>query len=119
MLSDSPNPLESGRLFEQWFIQEVRCLNDYADKDFRLSFWRTSHGAEVDLVIERAGKILGAYECKSTANISAADLTGLRSFSQTHPNIPLHIVAPVREPRKIGAVSILSPLDALAQIRSL
>jgi predicted AAA+ superfamily ATPase len=118
MLSAPPSPIERGRLFEQWFVQEVNRLNDYGDKDLRLSFWRTSHGAEVDLLVERAGKILGAYECKSTAGVSAADLTGLKAFSERHPKTPLYLVAPVKEPRKIGNVTILSPYDALAAIES-
>ncbi len=118
MLSAPPSPIERGRLFEQWFVQEVNRVNDYGDKDFRLSFWRTSHGAEVDLLVERAGKILGAFECKSTPNISAADLTGLRAFSEVHPKTPLHVVAPVKEPRKIGNVTTIPPHDALEIIES-
>jgi uncharacterized protein len=117
-LSAPPSPIERGRLFEQWFIQEVHRLNDYGDKDFRLSFWRTSHGAEVDLLVERAGEILGAFECKSTPNVSAADLTGLRAFSETYPKTPLYVVVPAKEPRKIGDVTTLSPHHALAIIES-
>jgi uncharacterized protein len=118
MLASPPSPIERGRLFEQWFVQEVHRLNDYGDKDFKLSFWRTSHGAEVDLIVERAGKILGAFECKSSAAVSAADLTGLKAFSETHSKTPLCVVAPVKEPRKIGEISILSPQDALSVIES-
>lgn len=118
MLSAPPGPLERGRLFEQWFIQEVRRLNDYGDLDLRLSFWRTSHGAEVDLIVERAGKIIGAYECKSAAGVSAADLTGLKAFGETHPKVPLYAVAPAKEPRKIGDITILPPQNALAAIEA-
>ncbi|MBI5525031.1 MAG: ATP-binding protein [Deltaproteobacteria bacterium] len=115
-LPAAPNPAERGRLFEQWFIQEVNRLNDYGDKDWMLSFWRTSHGAEVDLLIERAGRIIAAFESKSTPNISAADLSGLKAFSETHANVPLFVAAPVKAPRKIGDVTILDPLEALAML---
>ena len=118
MLASPPSPMERGRLFEQWFVQEVNRLNDYGDKDLKLSFWRTSHGAEVDLIVERAGKILGAFECKSTATVSAADLTGLKAFSETHSKTPLYVVATVKEPRKIGEITVLSPKDAMAVIES-
>jgi predicted AAA+ superfamily ATPase len=115
-LSAPPAPPERGRLFEQWFVQEAARLNDYAEKEWRLSFWRTSHGAEVDLVVQRAGRVLGAFECKSTAAVAAADLTGLRSFGETHPGVPLFVVAPVKAPRRIGDVLVLPPLHALGML---
>lgn len=119
MLASPPSPLERGRLFEQWFIQEVNRINDYGDKDLKLSFWRTSHGAEVDLVVERARKIIGAFECKCTTAVSAADLTGLKAFSKTHPNVPLYVVATVKEPMKIDEITVFSPQDAIAMLESL
>ncbi len=115
-LAAPPGAIERGRLFEQWFVQEVHRLNDYLDKDFRLSFWRTSHGAEVDLVVERAGEAPAAFECKSSAGIGAADLTGLKAFQNMVPGARLHLVAPVKEPRRIGDVAVLPPLPALRMI---
>ena len=43
---------QKGQLFETWVGQELmhRCL--YAGRAYRLSFWRTAHGAEVDYVLE-------------------------------------------------------------------
>jgi hypothetical protein len=66
--------------------------------------------------VERAGKVLGAFKCKSTPNVSAADLTGLKAFSEMHANVPLHVVAPVKASRKIGDVTVLPPLQALTTI---
>jgi len=73
-------------------------------------------GAEVDLLVERARKVLVVFECKSTPNVSAANLTGLKAFSETHTNVPLHLVAPVKAPRKIGDVTLLPPLQALTMM---
>jgi len=61
------------------------------------------------LPVERAGEILGAFECKSTANVSSADLTGLKAFGEAYPKTSLYVVAPEKEPRKIGDVTIVSP----------
>jgi predicted AAA+ superfamily ATPase len=118
-LRDPPGPLERGRLFEQWFIQEVRRLNEYREKDFILSFWRTSHGAEVDLLVERAGRILCAVECKHGSSVSAADLSGLRSFLADHPDVPGFVAAPVRARRKIGDVIVEPPKDVLSFLEDL
>ena len=52
-LRDQPTSLELRHLFEQWMIQEVLRINAYQQKDWKINFWRTSHGAEVDLLISR------------------------------------------------------------------
>ncbi|MDD5309190.1 MAG: AAA family ATPase [Deltaproteobacteria bacterium] len=112
-LRGGPSPLEEGRLFEQWFIQEVHRLNQYETKDFKLSFWRTSHGAEVDLLVESGGRIAFAIECKHKKSIGKADLTGLAAFHDTFPKVPCYLVAPLRERQKIGFVEAIPPLDML------
>lgn len=118
-LGANPSLIERGRLFEQWFVQEVVRLNDYEQKDFRLSFWRTSHGAEVDLIIEKTRKILCAIEIKSSENISSADLSGLNSFLITNPSVPAYVAAPVKTARKIGNVIISTPMDVLNFLKTL
>ena len=45
-LQDRPHPAEKRRLFEQWVIQELMRINEYEQKDWKFSFWRTAHGAE-------------------------------------------------------------------------
>jgi predicted AAA+ superfamily ATPase len=40
--------------------------DDYQQKAWKFYFWRTSHGAEVDLLISRGTKLLYAIECKFT-----------------------------------------------------
>ena len=55
-----------GRAFEHFFIQQVKALNDYLEKDFQLSYLRTKDDNEVDLVISRPGKNPLFIEIKST-----------------------------------------------------
>jgi predicted AAA+ superfamily ATPase len=112
-LKDPPTPYEKCRLFEQWFIQEVARLNDYFQNDWKLSFWRTAHGAEVDLLISRGKKILCAIECKSTPHPATADLSGLRAFHESYPNVPVYLVAPVKKALRLDRVSVLPPLKIL------
>ena len=79
------SPIERGRLFEQWIMQEVRRVNDYFRKDLKMYFWRTHNGAEVDLLLTRGREILLAVECKSRSEMTRQDFSGLRSFSEEHP----------------------------------
>ncbi len=108
-LQDPPNPLDQGRLFEQWVIQEVVRFNEYYQKDWKLSFWRTSHGAEVDLLISRGTKILYAIECKFKKQPSSTDLSGLRSYHEDHKNVPCFVVAPVDQSFRLSFARVLPP----------
>ena len=106
-LQDNPSPLEKGRLFEQWVVQEIIRMNTYQNKDWKFSFWRTSHGAEVDILISRGRKIIYAIECKYKKQIVSSDLSGLKSFRETHPNIPCLIVAPIQKPAQHSFAKII------------
>jgi len=96
-----------GRLFEQWVVTECVRLVDYLYPETRLFYWRTNHGAEVDLLFERHGKLLLAVEIKSRRSVSSADLTGLRSFAEAHPGVPRAVVATVPEPFRIDTIDVL------------
>jgi len=116
-LQDSPNPLEQGRLFEQWVLQEIIRLNEYQQKDWKLSFWRTSHGAEVDLLISRGTKLLYAIECKFTKQPSTSHLSGLRSFREKNPDVPCYVVAPVSRPSRLSFARVLPPNILLQELK--
>ncbi|MGD8260924.1 MAG: AAA family ATPase [Desulfobacterales bacterium] len=115
-LQDSPNAAERGRLFEQWILQEIIRLNDYQQKDWKLAFWRTSHGAEVDLLISRGTKLLYAIECKFTKQLSTSHLSGLRSFHEEHTEVPCFIVAPVNQPARLSFARVLPPHRLLQEL---
>lgn len=118
-LQDPPAGAEKGRLFEQWFVQEVHRMNAYDQKDWKLSFWRTAHGAEVDLVIERGRRVLCAIECKYKPRIAGADLSGLKSFAGAFPDASRYVVASVPRPQTVGGVMVLPPLRMLETLRKL
>lgn len=67
-----------GNLFESFFIQEVFRLNRYFEKDFRLSYFRTKHGAEIDLILTKAKKTI-LIEIKSSQKI---DQIKVNSFAR-------------------------------------
>lgn len=105
------SPLDAGRLFEQWVIQEVMRFNGYRQMDWKLLFWRTSNGAEVDLVIEQGTRLLCAIECKHKRTLSNSDLSGIHAFQESHPKVPCYIVANIAKPQQVGNVRAISYLD--------
>ena len=96
-----------GRLFEQFMIQETRRILDYRNLDFALYYWRTNHGAEVDLLIESDGQLIHAIEFKSGRRVSTSDISGLRSFHEDYPQVSCTIVSTMEEPFTLDFVSVI------------
>lgn len=116
-LTSAPDPVTRGRLFEQWLVLECRRLLDYARSEAQIFFWRTNHGAEVDLLLEKHGRILAAAEVKSGARVSGADLEGLRSFAEEYPEVPRFVVTPGAEPQRLQGVLVTHWRDFLERFR--
>lgn len=103
-------PLDStrtGRLFEQFIILETHRMLNYLQSEAAIYFWRTNHGAEVDLIIEKHGRLIGAFEIKSATRVSGAHFSGLRAFREEYPECPLHVISMVEHPYRQDEVLIL------------
>ena len=77
--------------------------------------WSTHAGAEVDLVLERDGR-LWPFECKAGTRISRHDASGIRAFRETYPSAadtPGAIIAPVTEVRRLTPDIWILPCDLL------
>ena len=67
-----------GSLLETFAVSDIIAW-DGLSASSRYSFWRTSAGAEVDLVIERGDAVV-AIEFKSASGLRWNDLSGLRAL---------------------------------------
>lgn len=101
-LSDEMNPNTLGRRFEQFVINQVAAAIHYNRLDYALNYWRTNHGAEVDLLVCEGRRILFAVEIKSSRHISMESLSGLRSFKQDSPNVPAYVLGIDQKRRKLA-----------------
>ena len=101
------DPTLKGRLFEQFMVQETNRRLDYSGLDYALYYWRTNHGAEVDLLIEVDGRLHKAIEFKSTAAIGRRDMTGFTSFHEDNPLVECCIVCLAPEPFSIDFVNVI------------
>jgi predicted AAA+ superfamily ATPase len=115
-LTAPPDPVRFGRLFEQFIILESYRHLEYLRSEAALYFWRTNHGGEVDLLIEKHGELVGAFEIKSTTQIARPHLSGLRSFHQEYPQVPLHVIALVDHPYRLEEVLVLPWKDYLNRL---
>ena len=80
-----------GAALETLFLQSVRAINDYLVLDYKIYFWRTVNGQEVDFVLYGPKGLL-AFEIKRTANVTPKMFRALRSFSEDYPEAKLYML---------------------------
>ena len=105
-VSSVKGPTVYGMLFEHFVILETHRLINYAEKPFRIFHWRSSHGAEVDLIVESTD-VLWAIEIKSSPLIKSASLRGLRSFMKCHPEARALCVSTCDRPYMAGDIPVI------------
>ena len=89
-LLDSPEEID-GSALETLFLQSLQAVNDYFNLSYKIYFWRTQSGNEVDFVLY-GPKGLYAFEIKRSAKINSSSLKGLKSFLQDYPQAQAYIV---------------------------
>ena len=80
---DAPEEAE-GIVFESLFLQELRALNDYYGLGYKIYYWRTSNGLEVDFVLY-GKRGIKAFEIKRRGKVSSTMLSGLKAFLEDYP----------------------------------
>jgi predicted AAA+ superfamily ATPase len=84
-LHGAPTPGTSyyGELFEQFVILEFVRMNLYCETDYRLSYFATKEGIEVDLVLSRGNETI-FIEIKSSPSIDPVEVKKLASIAKGH-----------------------------------
>ncbi len=97
-----------GNAFEAWIVTECFRLNEYYQKDYVFSYFRTERGAEVDLVIETPRGQVIAVEIKSSESPHPSDFdSGLSSFAVTVKGAKRVCVCTSPRAYKEGLVDVL------------
>ncbi len=73
-----------GALFESFVVTQVKTILDSLNVSASLYHWRTSNGAEVDLLIEY-NNVFYPIEIKSKTWLNRHDARGLKAFRETYP----------------------------------
>lgn len=94
-----PGTEEFGRAFEHFLIQEIRAYLSYRERDLPLSYWRTSTGLEVDLVV---GKLDLGIEMKASPRVGDGDARGLRALATDQKLKRAMIVCLADQPRRLA-----------------
>ncbi len=87
---DSTEEVE-GIALETLFLQEITAINSSLDSGYKVHYWRTAGGHEVDFVLYGPRGLL-AFEIKRTARVKAPMLSGLKGFLRDYPGSSAHFV---------------------------
>lgn len=116
-------PLDSqeeaeGAALETLFLQSLNAVNDYYDLGYKIHFWRTQAGEEVDFVLY-GPRGFHAFEIKRSATITSKSLKGLKTFSDEYPEAKLHIIFLGKQKEYHSNVSAIPFIDALKELPEL
>lgn len=116
-------PLDSqeevdGAGLETLFLQSLRAVNDYYALDYKIYFWRTQIGEEVDFVIY-GPRGLYAFEIKHSAQITTKALRGLKLFGQDYPEAKLYMLFFGKQKEYHGSVVAIPFQEALKNLPEL
>ncbi len=101
-LTDQLNSKIIGRRFEQFIICQLMAFIHYRRLDIQSYYWRTNHGAEVDVLLCEGNRIICALEINSAKNIADENLAGLRSFQEDNPGVPAYVLGNDQHRRLLG-----------------
>lgn len=86
-----------GKAFEHFIVNEITANSSYSEKFFKISYWKSASGFEVDLVL---GDTETAVEIKSSNEIRNRHLKGMRAFKEEFTARKYLVVSLDKEPRK-------------------
>lgn len=98
-----PGSNDFGKAFEQLVFQEVIAYLSYTENINELSYWRTTRGYEVDMILGE-GKV--AIEIKSCREVVSRYTKGLKAFKEEFPEARLIIVSLEKQPRLVNDVEV-------------
>jgi predicted AAA+ superfamily ATPase len=93
-----------GNAFEHLIYHEIYTHSQYSGLEYPVHYWRTASQLEVDFIL---GDNEVAIEVKSTANVSAKHLHGLKKFAEEYHTKQMIVVCNEPMPRLIQNILVL------------
>lgn len=114
---DQPEVM-GGAALESLFFQNLKAINDYLDLGYKLYYYRTATGIEVDFICY-GDRGLKAFEIKSKKTFSRDDLTGLTTFLKDYSMAKCYFIYGGGERRYFGNIEIIPFTEALKNLPKL
>lgn len=81
--------IQKGALFEHAVILEIVRRVRTFNKNYKVCYWRTSAGAEVDCVVDMGSRVI-PIEIKSSSFVPQSEIKGLRNFLRDYSKLAPH-----------------------------
>lgn len=107
-----------GAGLETLFLQSLLAINDYYGLDYKIYFWRTQQGDEVDFVLY-GPQGLHAFEIKRSATITNKAFKGLQSFGEEYPEAKMHLVYLGNHTEYHGNITVIPLEQTLKELPNL
>jgi predicted AAA+ superfamily ATPase len=114
---DAPEEVD-GIALETFFLQELIALNSALNFGYKIFYWRTSNGREVDFVLYGPKGLL-SFEIKRTSRITSTMLGGLKSFLADYPMAKAYFVYAGNRRMYEDKIEIVPVLEILKNLKTL
>ena len=107
----APARLVLGALFETAVYAEIRKQSALLTPTPQLYHWRSAGGAEVDILLERDGKIF-PIEVKVKSQPSKRDARGIKALRDSYPTLDIQpglVIAPTQKLLRLSADDCAMP----------
>ena len=104
-----------GEVFEQFIIVEIFKLCQYFKSEYRLNYFQTKDGFEVDLIVERPGLPLLLIEIKSTTQVQESMLNSLRKIKEEIPDAEAVCLSQDAYSKEYNGIKVLPWQEGIAE----
>jgi uncharacterized protein len=107
-----------GPALENLFLQNAIAVNNNLKLNYKISYYRTVNGVEVDLILY-GPKGFHAFEVKNSSNFSSSHLRGLKAFGRQYPEAKLHLLYTGNKELYFNKITVSPIKDILPGLSSL
>jgi predicted AAA+ superfamily ATPase len=93
-----------GRAFEHFIFTEIAAHSSYSELDYKINFWRTKSGLEVDFIL---GDGAIAVEVKGTSYVEKKEMRALSAFMDEYAPQKALVVCNEKAERLHGRIRLL------------
>lgn len=104
-----------GNHFESFVINEIYRLNEYLHLDYRLSYFQSKDGAEIDLILSRGRKNI-LIEIKSYTRVNSEDARKLAVLGSGVKGCEMYLLSSDREYFEIEKVKCINWSDFIKKL---
>jgi len=111
---DQPQEL-GGICLETLVYQQISSINDLMELGYKLYYFRTANGVEVDFVLYGERGIVGV-EVKLNSHFNDTMIRGLKKFRQDYPEAKLFLLYTGKQKMYVNGVTVLPVREALSDL---